>query len=579
MSKNGRIPTLPLTGDAGRLLVPVLSLLLLTASLATTLLLGLTKPLDEDELRFLQQGSQYARGDAVYEAFVAFPSAPTAALASWAFRVGEGPADAIQLNRLLMLLIHVANAFLIFQVGRRIFGGRAGLYAAAAWCSFGFVVIKGAELRSVHGALLFILAGLLIYVRAWTERRQTTFVFLLEGALAATALLMKADSIAIFGILWLADAWHVQRLRVAGMLQTGLLFLGGFLSVGVLYLWSLGTLPRIAAFLFVHYHLVFLIQTLGETAWDPASVFRLSWALPLGLLTLASLPPALAAASGRRRFLVVLLLVYAAVQMLQLSVRHIFYQQNLLYPALVPALLVGNLLAWLDRRPRGLALAVAALLLLAVSGWHAVRVHAFEPARRFRAENERRFAPLLERSASDGRIALADLAAVVSGARTEWLVPFYRLTLPEQRALSARIAGLCGPEGWWAFDAFGAFFPARGAERYGGMTLSSFHEDKLQLLYDHFRSEPSPLHRLLSLPQPVLFHSMEPDSVEDALVAELVSHPPALYVLDGWVLRLVLDHPPLRRSLERGFDIRLVPEAHSILALRKGAFTLTGDPT
>jgi len=109
-----------------------------------------------------------------------------------------------------LLLANLAAVVLVFFLGRRLFGARAGLAACAAYAVMSLGAgVMGTQAHATHFVALAALAGLLLLLRAIESGRATPLAA--SGALFGLACLAKQHGalFAVFGALWLA--WVYRR--------------------------------------------------------------------------------------------------------------------------------------------------------------------------------------------------------------------------------------------------------------------------------------------------------------------------------------------------------------------------------
>jgi hypothetical protein len=374
------------------------------------------------------------------------------------------------------------------------------------------------------------------------------------------------------------ESWGWAHRNVKGLIQVWFLFFAGFGCIFLVYLVGFWDVRTAARFLFVQYRLVVLTQNLVEQQWRVEDILQITWILPfllfaaIGLILMLRHGPA-----SRLRFFVLFTVLYGSEQLFQLVSRKIFYHQNLIYPALFPVLGIGYLLGRLDRSSlRGQFCGVGILGLLAVCSIQAVRTHnqPFLVEQADQTENE--IASLRPFTDLNCNVPLDAVLALSRQGPDPGIAPQYCLSLQDQLRLTDFLSALDGRENRYAYDGFGAYISARSMPRFGGFMFSAYHGGKFQILYRYLRNGSDLAHRVLAPVFPPLFHDMEDPDGEESLVKELSRYPPHLYLLDWYVTGLLSRYPSLRESVARDFDILLVPRAHSIVAVRKGVFTL-GD--
>lgn len=166
-----------------------------------------------DEQRYVDEARALASGGAVEDRPYWQPPGIIYALAA-TFRIAG---DGLVMPRLIQVLVSVASCLLLFSIGRRLFGERVGLAAAAILAAHGVVVFETTELLPPTWILFFDLVALLLLLRAG-ERRTAPRSFAAGLALGVSAVF--SPTILPFV---LVAAVHLRRPAAIAALVAGVL--------------------------------------------------------------------------------------------------------------------------------------------------------------------------------------------------------------------------------------------------------------------------------------------------------------------------------------------------------------------
>lgn len=166
-----------------------------------------------DEQRYVGEARALAAGRAVEDRPYWQPPGIIYALAA-TFRIA-GPG--LLTPRLVQVLVSVASCLLLFAIGRRLFGERVGLAAAAILAAHGVVVFESTELLPPTWILFFDLLALFLLLRAG-ERRTPPRSFAAGVALGVSAVF--SPTILPFV---LVAAVHLRRPSAIAALVAGVL--------------------------------------------------------------------------------------------------------------------------------------------------------------------------------------------------------------------------------------------------------------------------------------------------------------------------------------------------------------------
>jgi hypothetical protein len=188
-----------------------------------------------------------------------------------------------------LMLVNAASAFLVFLLGRRLFGACAGLAACAAYAvmSLGEGVL-GTQAHATHFVVLPALGGVLLLLRATGTGRIGPVIG--SGLLFGLACLAKQHGVffGIFGALWLV--WTYRR-RVWSRLA---LFVASLLlpfSATCLILWRAGVFSQFWFWTFDYARVYVLNNSISSAMagfWDAMKSIAVE-NLGLWLLALAGL--------------------------------------------------------------------------------------------------------------------------------------------------------------------------------------------------------------------------------------------------------------------------------------------------
>jgi hypothetical protein len=183
----------------------------LAMALAVALCVGvrvrlLQTPLERDEGEYAYAGQLMLQGIPPYALARNMKLPGTYAAYAAIMRVFGETTGAIHFG---LLLANAAAVFLVFLLGRRLFGPRPGLAAGAAYAVMSLgAAVMGTQAHATHFVMLAALGGLLLLLRAIDTGSGRQLAA--SGALLGLAFLAKQHGVffATFAALWLAWRWR-----------------------------------------------------------------------------------------------------------------------------------------------------------------------------------------------------------------------------------------------------------------------------------------------------------------------------------------------------------------------------------
>ncbi len=185
-------------------------------------------PLERDEGEYAYAGQLILQGIPPYQlAYTMKLPGTFAAYAAIITVFGETPAD-IHTG---LIFVNAATTLLVFLLGRRLFGGLAGIVAGASYALFSTSpLVLGFAGHATHFVVLFAVAGILVLLKALESNK--TWLFFGSGLLLGLGFLMKQPGLSF---LLFAGLYVIQRkLKSPGnwkslVASAGSLALGGAL--------------------------------------------------------------------------------------------------------------------------------------------------------------------------------------------------------------------------------------------------------------------------------------------------------------------------------------------------------------
>ena len=157
-------------------------------------------PLERDEGEYAYAGQLMLQGIPPYQlAYTMKLPGTFAAYAAIIKLFGETPAG-IHTG---LIFVNAATTFLVFLLGRRLFGGMAGIVAGASYALFSTSpLVLGFAGHATHFVVLFAVAGILLLLKALESNK--TWLFFGSGLLLGLAFLMKQPGLSflLFAVLY-----------------------------------------------------------------------------------------------------------------------------------------------------------------------------------------------------------------------------------------------------------------------------------------------------------------------------------------------------------------------------------------
>jgi len=260
-----------------------------------------------------------------------------------------------------LLVVHLASAWLVFALGKKLMDATAGLTAAVCFAVNGLNPwINGAVANTEHFLLLPVLGGLLVLLNGLTSRRHVTLGA--AGLLMGLAVLTKqnAASFAVFAALLVA--WRARALLPAFLVGAALPLVGAYALLA-----ASGSFESFR-FWTLTYPASYLTALPVQSAWrNFSSNFPVVVGWTLGFWLLAALGASALLRRERAGFERVFLLGFLLFSFLAVVPGFYFRYQHfqLLIPAiaLLAGVAVSALAAWIEaRNGRGAARVTASAL-------------------------------------------------------------------------------------------------------------------------------------------------------------------------------------------------------------------------
>ena len=144
-------------------------------------------PIDRDEGEFAYAGWRILHGGVPYLDFYNMKMPGIYAAYAFLFLIFGPTVPAIRLG---LVLVNVANTFFVYKLGRKWGDMRTGMYAAICYLVFSLQVeLQGTCSHAEHFAMLFVLAGFVMYYRAMEKKSLLNYFWC--GLLLGIAFLMK----------------------------------------------------------------------------------------------------------------------------------------------------------------------------------------------------------------------------------------------------------------------------------------------------------------------------------------------------------------------------------------------------
>jgi Dolichyl-phosphate-mannose-protein mannosyltransferase len=553
---------------ATRLSIPLVAVCLVVW-LIHAFFLSQTNPLDEDELRIYHQAWQYAQGDLIFSDFVAFPYPAADALASWPFRFAESAFTAIRINRALAVFWFLGGCILLYRLTVRIFSRSTAAWTLVLWLGVSPSLLKAHEFRPVHLALFFALSCLLLYFEKHAERDAPLSRLFIAGAAAGLAFLFKPDVALLIIALGIAElsTWPSRRWR-ARIERTAALIAGGLVPI-VIYTASFWPVDRISLYLFYQYVMVAIPNVVSDSSWNPGFIVQWELWLPFAFAAIAGLGLTLAGKTdwkSRKPAAIWMAVCFVLILLFHFR-RPMYFQQNLFFLALVPAMLAGAGIRALVASGKIGATVLASALIFAHLATAAANVTTLNRDGTIRNRLEysshfERYVPQEECLISiDRLLSLPEL--------DEETQVYYRLTLRDHRELLAFLAAIKA-DGAHVYDGLEAGTNLRGATYLNGFLRGSFHGEKFQHMHETLRAVDVGLARSVHESRFAMITRMAPDSAEFAAAKLLTLDQPEVLIVDAFIRRLARIDSEFKATIADQYDICVLRNAHSFVALKKG---------
>jgi hypothetical protein len=182
-------------------------------------------PLERDEGEYAYAGQLMLQGIPPYQlAYTMKLPGTFAAYAAMIKIFGETPADI----HIALILVNAATTFGVFLLGRRLFGGLAGIVAGASYALFSTSpLVLGFAGHATHFVVLFAIAGILLLLKALESNK--TWLFFGSGLLLGLAFLMKQPGLSF---LLFAGLYVIQRKLIPPVNWKDLVASAGSLAIG-----------------------------------------------------------------------------------------------------------------------------------------------------------------------------------------------------------------------------------------------------------------------------------------------------------------------------------------------------------
>ena len=389
------------------------------------------------------------------------------------------------------------------------------------------------------------------------------------GVTSAMAFLIKPDSVVLFGGIVLVEfTSRIKRIDKHWFSDLAVLGVSSLLVIG-LFLASFMDPDRIVRYLFFQYKFLFFVASITERTWNKPMVFRHEFiffflvAASLGLWKILGkwrLP--------KYGWISAWLAVYGILTLVSLSLRPIYYQHNLYFPSLVPAVLAGLGLEGLRRSSSRFFKLSAVILVLGMAASAVVSVVVWN--HRGFVKSRLDFQEIFDETFLQNENCTVSLREILLAPHVfKMEKPAYRLTLEDQARLFSFLSSMKG-DSLHVYDGFEAATPLRGVPYLNGFVLNAFHEIKYQKAYDFLKKRPGILGKRLHESGWQMFHDMKLTDAKKALLTELIQHPPEILMMDAFIWKLATEHSYYAEYLDERYTFFLLPDAHSIVGLGKG---------
>lgn len=548
--------------------IHIVTALFIIVLFCNTTYMAATSPLDEDELRILHQGCEFALGNVVFQDFTTFPYTAYAALSSWGFLVTGNRFEAILFDRAVAVLFYLSSCLLLYALVTLIFSRRIAIYSLFAWMSLGYVLLVSYEARPIHPTLFFSLASAFFYFRFKKDGTSRGLRFFFAGTSAAIAFIFKADSAVLYGTIVLIELGSRLRRLNRDWLKDCFLLCAGPLLVISLYLASFADINRIYRYFFFQHVLGFYGNFFPESIWQWSRVIRFDLVIPFSIAALSGLYCTVTKRCVPRRRIIMLtwLATFGALSIISTLLRPLFYHQNLYFPSVVPALLAGAGLDFLLRLNKKHSTIAAWILILGMAvsaaGWQSWNYRDEKRNKENCPESfERIFSTMDDRTISVKEMIADKDAFIIDN-------PDYRLTLREHQGLFDFLTSIDGDH-LDAYDGFEAATPIHGAAYLNGFVLGTFQDIKFQRIYEFVRNSNGFFIQRLRETGWRLFHNMDPLDAQEALIGELIYRPPSILIMDPLIFKLAIRSPQYADFLDRNYLFHVLKKAHSIVGVHK----------
>jgi len=206
-----------------RLLLGTVALVFLASVAFRISLLHL--PIDRDEGEFAYAGWRMLHGGIPYLEFYNMKMPGIYTFYALLFSVFGSSVAAIRIG---LIIVNVINAFLVYRLTKKWSDLRTGFYACICYLIFSIQFeLQGTSTHAEHIAMLFVLAGLLIFTSAVNYKSAKQLFW--SGVLLGTAFIVKQPSFSfiVMGIFLLLSEKFKNRNTVKDFLRTSSIFFAG----------------------------------------------------------------------------------------------------------------------------------------------------------------------------------------------------------------------------------------------------------------------------------------------------------------------------------------------------------------
>ncbi len=212
--------------DYSRALFLFMLAALLTAALIRWRLLGL--PFERDEGEYAYMGSLILKGLAPYNYAYSMKLPGIYAAYALIMKIFGDTRFAVHGG---LLIINFLTSFMVFMLGKKLFGWRAGCLAGASFAILSLNThLHGVIANSEHFVVFFAVAGVYLLAKA-TEREDGLAWYFLSGLLLGTAMMMKQHGLLflLFGPAYIFTLYFIKGRGPVGrpVLRILLLLAGG----------------------------------------------------------------------------------------------------------------------------------------------------------------------------------------------------------------------------------------------------------------------------------------------------------------------------------------------------------------